>query len=67
MGEQIIKQNQLRILRTCHQQIYNLIKLGRYTEAEHRSRIMAGILRVWELDKDNRQSAALKQSRPAIA
>lgn len=50
--ETVNKENQIRILRNAHRQIYNLIKLDRYGEAEYRSRVLSGILRTWDMKQE---------------
>lgn len=56
--------NQKRSLHFAYRHIENLIKLGRYSEAQKVSLQMTGILGVWNLDAMAQQDSAMKISNP---
>ena len=49
--EMVSTNSRLRMLVTVCRQVWNLIKLGRYDEAETRVRILAGSLHAWHLEQ----------------
>lgn len=65
--DQAVVKGQLRMLKIAHRHAMNLIKLGRYGELEFESRKLAGIARVWQLDKERKQAACDKVVAPPIA
>jgi len=66
MNEQLEKFNTLRMVQTCHRQVSNLIKLGRYEEAKVINAKLTGILNVKSNQSKNQQEAVLKRSNPPI-
>lgn len=65
--ESFLVRNHLRSLRSATRHIANLIKLGRYGEAEEVSRKFSGIIKVWDIEQKAREDAAMKRSNPVIA
>lgn len=65
--ENYVVRNHLRSLKNATRHIANLVKLGRYGEAEAVSRKFSGIIKVWDIEQKAREDAAMKRSNPVIA